>query len=410
MMLLNPTIKASAARIAPNFHTRKGGTMRASVEARIRKDRKNADGAAAVYLQVIINSQRITVPLKVSWPVEFFDNRSGVFLPRSKSDTEAQDFNMLVQKEKSKINEIFMFYRHSDFELNAEQFEKEYARYGIKKNFILWAETENQDRYDADMISLQTYKNTKSQLKKLSEWKSEIRFSEINLQLMQSLEAWLRQRKKLKINSAWAILKTVKSMLNRANRQGIAVDMESVGEYRLPSVQGRIIYLNPKEIIQLHNYFFSEEIKPSHLRVLRHFLFSCCTGLRFSDIQRVTWRDIADNFLEFEPYKTRNIEKRVRIPIISRAFDYVEREKGNLFDCIKEQPTNRILKEIAAKCGMRKNLTTHVARHTFATEFLRRGGHIEVLQKLLGHSKIATTMIYAHVDDDRLRDQMNLME
>lgn len=383
--------------------------MRASVETRIRKDRKNSDGTASVYLQVIINSDRTTIPLGISWPISYFDNKSGTFLPRQKSDSEAQDFNMLVQKEKAKINEIFMFYRHSDFELSIEQFHKEYSRYGAKKNFLIWAELDNEDRYADGKISLQTYKNTKSQLKKISEWKPEIRFGELDLHLMQNLEAWLRSKQGLKINSAWSILKMVKATAVRAAKNGIAINTQSLGEYRLPTTTSKFIYLNEKELQKLKFYYHSETISPSHKRVLGQFLFSCITGLRYSDIQRVTWRQIVDDILIFEPYKTRNIEKVVKIPLIDEAFDYIENEKGPLFNPMKEQPTNRILKDIALAKGIRKNLTTHVARHTFATSFLRRGGHIEVLQRLLGHSKIATTMIYTHVDDERLREQMELL-
>lgn len=80
-----------------------------------------------------------------------------------------------------------------------------------------------------------------------------------------------------------------------------------------------------------------------------------------------------------------------------------------MFETVSDQVTNRTLKEIAANAGIRKNLTTHVARHTFATQFLRKGGHVEVLQKLMGHEKIATTLEYTHVDDDRLREEMKFL-
>ena len=67
------------------------------------------------------------------------------------------------------------------------------------------------------------------------------------------------------------------------------------------------------------------------------------------------------------------------------------------------------MKDIAIACGIRKNLTMHVARHTFATEYLRNGGHVHVLQQLMGHSKITTTMIYVHVDSEMKRLGMGAM-
>lgn len=384
--------------------------MRASVCCRIRKDRVNKSGSAPVYLQVIINSDRVTIPLKISWPINFFDNTSGTFLERFKGDASAQDYNMLAQKETAKINEIFIYYRHSDFELNIEQFQKEFNRYGAKNNFLEWAELEIEERYKAERIAKQTRKNSLSNLKKIRKWKNEIRFSHLNQEMMGDLQAWLKNNQGLKINTVSGILKTVKVYARHAFEQGIALDMEDIARFRLPSSKSRVVFLKPSELKKLKKFYQDENIKPSHKRVLGQFLFSTFTGLRFSDIERVTWKEIDDDMLDFEPYKTRKIEKRVRIPLTENSFQYICNKKGKLFDTMEMQPTNRVLKDIAQLCGIRKNITTHVARHTFATEFLRRGGRIEVLQQLLGHSKIATTMIYAHVDEETKKEQMKLME
>lgn len=399
---------AISKRMSPIFHTRIGD-MRASVTCRIRKDRPNKIGEAPIYLQVIINSQRTQIPLKVSWPVDSFDNHSGTFLPRSKSDQLATDYNLLAQKEIGKVNDIFLFYRHSDHDLSIEEFTREYGRYGLRKDFLSWALQDIEDRYAEKKIEYQTYRNSKSQIKRVQGWRSEIKFSELNQDLLESLHSWLRKSEKLSVNSAWAILKTIKAMAKRASRAGMSVNLQSIGDFSLPSTKGRLIYCNQSDLKKLWDYYRSDEIPDNLHRVLGCFLFSTLTGLRFSDIERVTWKDIEDDLLNFIPYKTRGIEKRVIIPINEDAFQLIQNRKGNLFNVTTAKNHNELLKVIAEKCGIRKCLTTHVARHTFATEFLRRGGHIEVLQKLLGHSKISTTMIYAHVDLDRLRSEMRLM-
>lgn len=399
----------SQARISPFFHTKFKGSMRASVLCRIRSDRPNKQGLAPVYLQVIINSSRTTIPLGVSWDLNFFDNKSGIFLDRKRNDQEANDFNMLVKKEISKINEIFMYYRHSDFELTIDQFLKEFERFGAKKNFIDWANLEIEERFELNKIALQTKKNSLSNLKKIREWKPEIKFSEIDYGFLENLQAWLKNVKGYKLNTVGAILKTLKVYARIAHESGIAVNIDSISKFSLPSGKSRIVYLTAEELERVKNFYQSSEIKPSEKRVLGQFLFSCKTGLRFSDIERVTWREIDGEVLTFEPYKTRNIEKRVSIRIVEDAFQYIENQKGKLFNTMAMQPTNRILKEIAFKCKVRKNLTTHVARHTFATDFLRRGGKVQVLQKLLGHAKMSTTMIYGHVEEKEIFDQMLIM-
>lgn len=397
-------------RMSPFFHTKKGAAMRASVAVRIRKDRVNKSGLAPVILQVIINSKRLTIPLKVSWPVDRFDNTAGIFLERKKGDGEASDYNLLAAKEVAKINEIFIYYRHSDFELSTAQFNKEYSRFGAKRDFLAWAKLEVEDRYMANRIELQTKKNSLSCLRKIEGWQKEVKFSDLDGEWMANLQAYLKNKVGMKINTVHGILKTVKVYARIAHQQGIAVDMNAISSFKLPKGTGKLIYLTPEELTKLWNHYNLESIKPSHKQVLRQFLFSTLTGLRFSDIERVTWKEIEGDVLHFEPYKTRNIEKRVRVILLEEAFDLIENKKGKLFNTQKLQPTNRLLKDIARECNIRKNLSTHVARHTFATEFLRRKGQLHVLQKALGHSKIGTTMIYAHVDEAIMREQMMLMK
>jgi len=73
----------------------------------------------------------------------------------------------------------------------------------------------------------------------------------------------------------------------------------------------------------------------------------------------------------------------------------------------KQQNINEDLKKIAAAAGITMNLTFHVSRHTFATTFLRLGGSLETLQRIMGHAKMATTQIYAHMIDERIEKEMN---
>lgn len=397
---------ASQSRFSPFFHTRIPQGMRASVSCRIRSDRANKAGEAAVYLQIIIESRRTTVPLKVSWPVAFFDNMRGIFLARFKGDQMANDLNMEADKEMAKINEIFMFYRHSDMNLTIEQFQKEYRRYGAKKDFLIWAEQDIKDRYAAFKIANQTYRNDLSSINKIKKFKSEIPFSIINKDFLESLQAWLTTKGGVRISSAWRVIKTLTTYVRRADQAGISVNLESISKYTMPKYENRKTYLNPEELQALKQYYRKPEIPDHHKRILGHFLFSCISGLRFSDVQRVTWKNIYGDMLIFVPYKTRRMEKMVKIPLIQEHFKLIHNDKGKLFNTVSEQVTNRTLKDIAEVCEIRKNLTTHVARHTFATESLRKGIGVEVVKELMGHEKIETTLEYTHVDEARLKEEM----
>ena len=113
--------------------------------------------------------------------------------------------------------------------------------------------------------------------------------------------------------------------------------------------------------------------------------------------------------------KTHN---KVKIPLLLIAEELIEKYKGHiktkktksLFPNISNQKLNSYLKEIADLCKIKKNLTFHIARHTFATTItLSNGVPIETVSKLLGHTKIATTQIYAKVIERKVSDDMKLL-
>jgi len=399
----------SLDHMATFFHT-KEVVMRTSVSCRIRHDKVNSKGSASVYLQIIIDGEKTTVPMKVSWPLQFFDNESGLFLERSKKDQEANDWNLEVTRRKAKINDIFMFYRHSAKTLSVARFHEEYQSFDDRKDFLKWSSKLNDKQFDDLKISKETHSSRKYQLSVLSSFRKTLPFSQINLELLEQFETWCLKRE-YATNTISTFMRMIQAYCEKAHQKGIGVDIKSVKLYSPKKFIAKFVYLSPIEIKKLERYHRSAEIPEVQKNVLDQFLFSCCSGgLRFSDWSRVSWDEIFDDFLDFVPYKGRERGVVVSIPIPERAFSYIQNKKGKLFNTVSEQKTNKHLKKIAEACGIRKKLTTHVARHTFATEFLRRGGHVEVLQKLLGHTVITTTMIYVHVDRDRLRQEMRVFD
>ncbi|WP_317164438.1 site-specific integrase [Oceanihabitans sp. IOP_32] len=158
------------------------------------------------------------------------------------------------------------------------------------------------------------------------------------------------------------------------------------------------------------------------------FVFSCYTSLSYIDVIHLTADNICvgiDGEL-WNYYKREKTTKPIRIPLLPKALQIIEKYKsnrksisqGSIFPKISNQKLNSYLKEIADVCGNKKNITFHIARHTFATTItLSNGMPIETVSKLLGHSRISTTQIYAKVierkvsdDMQKLRAQFNEME
>ena len=147
-------------------------------------------------------------------------------------------------------------------------------------------------------------------------------------------------------------------------------------------------------------------------------IFSCYTGLAYIDVMRLTPDNIrigmdGEKWLFTQRQKTLN---PVRVPILDKAQEIIDKYKnhprskvnGTLFPNISNQKLNSYLKEIADLCGITKNLTFHLARHTFATTVtLTNGVPIESVSKMLGHSDLRTTQIYAKVVERKISEDMS---
>jgi len=150
------------------------------------------------------------------------------------------------------------------------------------------------------------------------------------------------------------------------------------------------------------------------------FIFSCYTGLPYSDIitlkrSQIVVREGGQQWIESARIKT---GAPIRVPLLKPALTVLHiytstnvMTTENVFPWISNQAINKTLKTIAKTCNIRKNLTFHTARHTFATTVaLENNVPIETISKLLGHTKITTTMIYAKVALSKIGKDMKALQ
>ncbi|KAB1068969.1 site-specific integrase [Tamlana sp. s12] len=174
-------------------------------------------------------------------------------------------------------------------------------------------------------------------------------------------------------------------------------------------------FLSENELSNLETLSFKIERLE---RVRDLFVFSCYTGISYVDIMQLTDSNLVkgmdgSTWIVTHRQKTKS---KVKIPLLQQAENLIKKYENHplttsaqtLFPIITNQKLNAYLKELADICGIKKNLTFHMARHTFATTVtLSNGMPIETVSKLLGHTKIATTQIYARVLEDKLSQDMN---
>jgi site-specific recombinase XerD len=159
--------------------------------------------------------------------------------------------------------------------------------------------------------------------------------------------------------------------------------------------------------------------RPVLIKVKDIFIFQCYTGLSYGDTQRLNSSNIEQKGKnEYWLKMTREKTKvAFTVPLLPKALLIIEKyssaedKKGGLLPTISNQKMNENLKLIQELAKIEKNLTSHLARHTFATTItLGHGVPIETVSKMLGHTKLATTQMYAKVLDNKIRQDMAKLE
>jgi len=177
-------------------------------------------------------------------------------------------------------------------------------------------------------------------------------------------------------------------------------------------------YLNEEEVQKL----IDKELYLDRLKIVRDmFVFSCYTGLAYSDVKKLSSADITkgidgSKWIRIKRTKTKSLSSIPLLPlaeeILDRYKDHPEVKDGKyVLPVLSNQKSNAFLKEIAALCGITKPLTTHLARHTFATTItLTNGVPIESVSKMLGHKDLRTTQHYAKIVDRKISDDMKALK
>ena len=253
----------------------------------------------------------------------------------------------------------------------------------------------------------------------------DIYLKQLNYRFITDFEQYLRTykgRKKqlvLTNNGVMKHLERFKKMIN------LAIKLEWMqkspfSQFQLKYNKFDREYLNERELALIEETEFTSERLQ---RIKDCFVFSCYTGLSYVDVKELTQNHIVkgidnNHWIYTKREKT---DEQVKVPVLPKAWAILEKyraaqEKTDVGDYLlpisSNQKTNAYLKEIAKVCGIAKHLTFHVARHTFATTvMLSNGVPIETVSKLLGHTKLSTTQIYARVVESKISEDIgNLLE
>lgn len=363
-----------------------------------------------VYLVIYVGNTEVLFRTGVKVDPEFWDSEKNHIKRGYKNRA---DLNLVISNCYSRLTDVLIRFRLQNRELIPTQIKDEYERPSLDYDALAFIKHEI-DRREGELMN-STIRHHRAALSKLREYKNPITFAELTSEFFEDYNRYLKNHLKNLPNTRHGHIKAIRAYLNIAIRRGI---IEHNPLVRMPVRRSHSdrVFLTIEERDKLVKIYDQGKLPLNYHRVLRHFLFSCYTGLRISDLRTITMDNIVGNTLVLIPVKSKNTTmKTVKIPLTKTAKRMIHddspfRVKGKVFDTYSEPRMRKYLKDIIVHAGIQKDINFHSARHTFATIFLSKTKNIAALQRILGHSNINQTMIYAHIVTDDLEREMKVFD
>lgn len=358
------------------------------------------DGKAALYLHITGGSKRERLNLDIKVPVKGWLKSKQRLKPVTKLQ---RDINLIIDNVDAKITNIKTVYRLSELHLTPLKLKDELINDMPRTNFISFFE--KMLEYEKINLRIGTYRRHRAVCRKLKKYQPEVFFNEINEVFFSNFKTYLKAKGNKSTTIAGNIL-SIKKFLLIAIKSGIKIPCD-LSAIKSGKTTGNRTALNPEELKRVFLFFESEFINPNYKLILGYFLFSCMTGLRFSDIMKLKRPSKKAVDIDFLTIKTSKVQI---ISLNNKSKEIIEAVPNLFINRLTNEYINRELKKIMIIIGVTKKVSFHVSRHTFATTYLRMGGKIEKLRILLGHSSINQTMIYEHIVASEANESIFLMD
>lgn len=369
----------------------------------VRSNYENKQGKSPLMIRIYLNREMLTVGSSgLNVDKKLWCNATSRMKGRTQ---EALCINAQLDEISTSFLEIFKRYEKDD-DLTLEKIKSIYlGKDKIKTTFL--------EYYDGFLEELQAqvgtvktkatyykYLGTKRHFENFLRYKyrrKDLMPKELTHLVISDFEIYLRTVANLKVNSSTKTLKFFKTVVKHAQRTGFIIHDPFMNHHFQTEYVDRG-FLTDEEI----KCIMEKEFATARLEAVRDiFIFSCFCGLAYIDVANLTQDNIVTlngkRWIMTTRQKTKVPSNILLLDIPAMIIEkYRGRTKdGKLLPILSNQKMNSYLKEIGDVCGIKKNLTYHLARHTFATMILSKGVPIESVSKMLGHTNIRTTQVYA---------------
>jgi len=389
----------------------------------VKKSKVRPNGTAPIYMRITIDGKKADISSKRHIEPHKWDNKGQKAIGNSQ---ETKTLNVYLKTLEQRVYDYHYQMLKEENAVTAMSLKSKLLGTDIEQRMLIPIFQEHNDKVEAlvgqdfALGTLERYKTSLKHTQEFISWKyktSDIDITEIDHGFITDYDFWLRSVRKCGNNTAVKYLKNFKKIIRLCMAHGWITKDPFLG-YKAKIKAVERPYLTKEEIQMI----YEKEFVSDRLTQVRDiFLFSCYTGLAYVDVKQLSKSNInigidGDQWIFTHRQKT---DISARVPLLPLALELVLKYENHpqcvnsdvLFPVLSNQKMNSYLKEIANVCGINKDLTFHIARHTFATTVtLSNGVPIESVSRMLGHTNIKTTQHYAKILDKKVSDDMLILK
>jgi len=378
------------------------------------------NGEMPIYVRITLGSRMVDISVGTSVPENMWQPESGVATGKTKESRQINDYIDSVK------NGIYEHYRQMLDEgkvITPATLRNAWLGKTEDEKTVLGIYREHNETAkllvgkDFAPATIQRYETSLKHVTDFIKWKykeTDMPLSMVGPEFINGLEVYLKTVRNCGHNSAMKYIKNFKKVIRIALANGW-LRADPFATIKLPIKKVDRGYLTEEELSKLINQKFKME-RLEHVRDV--FLFGCYTGLAYADLKKLNSENLvktSDGKLWIHTNRKKT-DSSCHIPVLPAAQEILDKYKNNPH-CLKfkvvlpvysNQKLNAYLKEIGDMCEINKNLSSHLARHTFATTVtLNNDVPIESVSKMLGHSSLDMTRIYARLLDKKVSADMS---
>ena len=387
-----------------------------------KRAKASVNGLVPIYTRITVNGQRIELSTNRFIEISKWSTEAGKM---KGSSQEARSINTHLDMFKIKIIDVQMELIHKNINITSEVLKNRLLGTQERQRTLIPIFKDHNNKIK-ELVgreyapgTLERYNTSLKHTTEFLEWKykiSDIEISKIDHAFITEYEFYLRSVRNCANNTAIKYIKNFSKIIKicLANHW---IDRNPFANYKSKVKEVERVYLSEGEIQNIIN----KDFKTERLSLVRDiFLFSCFTGLAYIDVKNLTKSHInigidGEKWIFTHRQKTETASKIPILPLTQMIIDKYEdhpecNNQNKLLPILSNQKMNAYLKEIAGICEIEKELTFHIARHTFATTVtLSNGVPIESVSKMLGHKNLRTTQHYAKVLDKKVSEDMKIL-